>query len=111
MKPKALDFAEILMESGTKEWNEAIASRLEPMRAYLSQDEWKKGASIYFKALIGSGITKFLKQKGEPRDADYLRGFVAALEIVLSLPASIEAQILAEQNKDSAKSDRGTAGY
>jgi len=111
MKPKDLDYAEILANSCTKEWQECIKCRLEPMRAYLSQDEWGKGLSIWMRALIGDGIRKIIRERQDQSNTDYLRGYVAALEQIIALPTAIEAQILAEQNKDSSKKDRGSAGY
>jgi hypothetical protein len=106
-----IDFAELLQKSGSKEWNEAIASRLESMRVYLSQDEWKKGIDPYLRGILANGIQKMLGEKCEVRDVDYLRGMVACAKIILALPGSVEGQIAAEQGKQMASKDRGAAGY
>lgn len=90
------DFIEILEKTSTMEWNEAIASRLHPVRAYLNQDEWKKGVSVYLRAVVGNALKKFMRDGKEP---EYLRGFSTAILLVLALPKSVEAQIaLEEQN-------------
>lgn len=109
-KPE-LDFAELLEKAGSKEWNEAIASRLEPMRAYLGQDEWTKGITPYFKALVANAMMKLIDRKSETRDVDYVRGFVACAKIVLSLPGSVDGQIQAEEKQKSERKDRGPTGY
>jgi hypothetical protein len=108
---KDLDIVEILQQSGSEEWQEAISSRLEPMRAYLSQDEWTKGVSVYLRASIGAALTKWLAQRGKNEDADYLKGYIAALRVVLSLPSSVEAEIARVQSGKNATKERGTAGY
>ncbi len=94
-----LDLAEVLAKTGSEEWQTAIASRLELMHGYLAQEAWTKGVTPYLSAIVGSGLRKFLRGKSTQADADYLRGFVAALELVLALPASVEGQINREESK------------
>lgn len=106
-----LDIREVLAKTGTKEWNESIASRLELMHGYLAQEAWTKGINPYLSAVVGNGIRKFLREKSTQSDADYLRGFVAGLELVLALPASIEGQISREEDKKKAGPPKGDAGY
>jgi hypothetical protein len=93
---KELDLKQVLRETGSKEWNESIDSRLEQMRGYLAQEAWTKGITPYLSALVGNLLRKFLKEGG---DAEYMRGYIAALELVLALPVSVEGQIQREQNK------------
>jgi hypothetical protein len=110
-KELELDFTELLDKVGTREWQECVVSRLEPLRAYLSQDEWQKGISIYLKASLAGALKSFLIKKRDEADGNYLRGFAAALQLVIALPSSIEAQIQQQQAESQTTKDRGTAGY
>ena len=108
---KELDLAEVLAKTGSEEWNTSISCRLEAMKGFLAQEQWTKGITPYLSAIIGSGIRKFLRAKSTQQDSDYLRGFVAALEIVLALPASVEGQIQSEEDRKKAGPPKGGAGY
>jgi len=105
------DAVELMSGVGTKEWNEAIAKRLEPLRAYLDSDEWKKGVSIYLKGVQGASLIKMLNEGLPPDGYNYLRGFIAALRLVICLPQSIEGQIEREQNKTTKGVPPSGAGY
>jgi hypothetical protein len=105
------DAIELLEKTGTKEWNESISKRLEPLSAYLDQDDWKKGIAPYLKALQGNAVVKMINESCPPDGINYLRGFIAGLRIVLCLPQSIESQIKQEQSKDNKGKPSGTAGY
>ena|SRR5271165_6682756 len=105
---KELDLAEVLAKTGSEEWNNSIASRLEVMRGYLSQEAWQKGIRPFLLAIVGNGLRKFLREGG---NSDYLRGFIAAIEMVLSIPASVDGQIQRESDKQKAGPAKGQAGY
>jgi hypothetical protein len=105
---KDIDLAEVLEKTGSDEWNTAISSRLEPMRSFFLGEQWQKGINPFLRAVLGNGLRKFLREGG---NADYLRGFIAALEMVLALPASVEAQIQREAGKKKTGTPRGDAGY
>lgn len=106
-----LDLAEVLAKTGTEEWETAIAVRLEVMRGYLAQEPWQKGIVPYLSAIVGNGLRKFLRGKSTQSDADYLRGFVAGLELVLSLPASVDGQITRTEKEGKPGAPKGQAGY
>jgi hypothetical protein len=102
---------ELLEKTGTKEWNESLSKRLEPLSAYLDQDDWRKGIAPYLKALQGNAVAKMLNESCPPDGINYLRGFIAGLRVVLCLPQSIESQISQEQSKEHKGIPTGTAGY
>lgn len=104
------DLLETLEKRSSKEWNEAIASRLEPLRAYLDSDEWKKGISPFLRSVQGHTILRILNEKAELEQIHFLRGFAAGLQLAISLPGSIEAQIQQESTKGS-NVPKGAAGY
>lgn len=111
MKPiTGPEIVEVLAKTGTKEWNEAISSRLESLRGYLSQDEWQKGISPHLRAVMGNAIAKMLGEQLTQPANDYLRGFCAALKFVTSLPQSVEVAISGEDMKTKA-GPKGDAGY
>jgi hypothetical protein len=101
---------EILEKTGSKEWNESIAGRLESMRSYFSQDEWTKGLDPYLKSLMGNAMVKIMGETTSHDGVTYLRGFLAALKIITSLPKSVEAQIAGEVSKSNL-GPKGDAGY
>jgi hypothetical protein len=104
------EILEILANTGSKDWNESLSSRLESVRGYLSQDEWTKGLSPYLRATMGHAMLKMLGES-LPHDANnYLRGFIAALKMVVSLPQSVESQIKQEVDKTNS-GPKGSAGY
>ncbi len=116
MPRNEIDLAGVLANAGSEEWNNCIASRLEVMRGYLAQEAWQKGISVYLRAKLGELLGTFLRKGGtkEYRDAgaaDYLRGYAAAVEFLLSLPASVDGQIQREADKKKAGPPRGDAGY
>jgi len=105
------EVVEILAKTGSKEWNESLSKRLESLAAFLDQDEWTKGVSVYLKALQGNAVVKMLNEQIPIEGIHYLRGFVAALRLVTCLPQSIETQISQEQSKVHKGIPNGTAGY
>lgn len=111
MKLEAKEIDEILEKVGTDAWNKSISSRLESLQGYLSQDEWNKGISIWLRALIGNALIKLLEGKSSPSDVDYVRGFVQALRLVISLPKTVETEISKENSRSKQESSRGNAGY
>ena len=104
------EIIELLTKTGTKEWNEAISSRLESLRSYLRQDEWTKGIDIHLKAVMGNGIAKMLGESLSQDANNYLRGFIAGLKMVSSLPNSVEVAISGEVQKTKS-GPKGDAGY
>jgi hypothetical protein len=104
------EILEILDKVGTKEWNEAISSRLESLRGYLSQDEWVKGISPHLKAIQGHAMVKLLGETLTQDANSYLRGLIAGLKIATSLPSTIEAAISGEVSKTKG-GPKGDAGY
>ena len=107
----AEEIAECLAGVNTKEWNESISKRLEPLRAFLDADEWKKGISIYLRATQGTAMARLLNESMTHEGYQYLRGFIAALRLVICLPQSIEGQIQQEQNSKEKGIPTGSAGY
>ena len=105
------EVVELLAGTGSKEWNECISTRLESVDAHLHQDAWTKGIGIYLRALQGGAVAKLLNQEVPADAVGYLRGFAAALRVVICLPQSVSAQIEQEQNKSEKKGPQGTAGY
>lgn len=105
------EIVEILAGTGTKEWNEAISTRLSQVDNYLHQDTWTKALSVYFKTVQGNAIAKILNQSLPAEGVAYLRGFAAALRLVIALPRSVEAQIEQENKKDEKKGPAPTSGY
>lgn len=104
------EIVETLLKTGTKEWNESISSRLESLRSFMMTDEWQKGVSPYLRAAQGHAIIKLLGES-LPQDANnYLRGLIAGLQLVVSLPATIEAEIQ-RQSKKPDSGPKGNAGY
>ncbi len=111
-----LDLAEVLARTGSKEWNECFSSRLEAMRGYLAQEAWEKGIAVYLRAKLGYLIALWIRDGGkqEYRDsgaADYLRGYAAAVEYLLALPASIDGQIDRQEEGKKTGAPKGSAGY
>ncbi len=102
------EVAQLLSGVNTKEWNEAISTRLEDASAFLSQDVWVKGIDLYLRAVQGNAVAKILNEQVPPEGVHYLRGFAAALRIVLNLPRSIESQLNAPEKKGIPP---GSAGY
>jgi hypothetical protein len=114
--PRELDLSEVLAKTLTDEWQKCISGRLEVMRGYLAQEAWQKGIAPYLSASMGACLRQFMRNGGKPEyrmsgGADYMRGFIAAIEILLSLPASVEAQIAQEEKKVDAGRPQGSAGY
>lgn len=109
-KSTEIDWVDLLSKSGSKEYNEAIASRLESMRAYLSHDEWTKGLSIYIKALLANSLKAMMDPKTSHEGVQYSRGFASALTILLNLPRSVEGEI-EKQSIIASRSETGEAGY
>lgn len=105
------EVAECLAGVGTKEWNESLSKRLESLRAYLDADEWKKGVSVYLKAVQAGSMAKLLNEQMSQDGYQYMRGFIAALRLVICLPQSIEGQIQNEQNSKEKGISAGNAGY
>ena len=93
------DLLETLEKRSTKAWQESISSRLESMRSYLSADEWEKGVGPFLRSVQGHSILRILNEKCDQDQVHFLRGFAAGLQLAISLPASVEAQISQEQNK------------
>ena len=110
-KVEGFDISQFLKVLGTKEANEALESRLESLRSYLSQDEWKKGISIHLQALIGSMLQSWVLKKGDDPSEDFVRGYVSALIRIAALPITIEQQITFQAKQDDPKSKPGDAGY
>ena|ERR1700678_2174663 len=106
----AEEIVDILANTGTKAWNEAIASRLESMKSYLSQDEWQKGVGVHLKAMQGEAIKKLLGSGLPAEGYNYLRGFIAGLRFAASLPESVDAAIAGEELKQKS-GPKGDAGY
>jgi hypothetical protein len=113
---RELDFSEVLANTMKDEWQKSISGRLEVMRGYLAQEAWQKGIAPYLSATLGSCLRQFMRNGGKPEyrmagGSDYMRGFVAAIELLLSLPASVDAQIEQEEKKTESSGPRGQAGY
>jgi hypothetical protein len=94
--PKDIDIVEALVRASSEEWITCIASRLEVMKGYLAQEPWSKGVDPYLRALLGNQLKKFLKEGG---NADYVRGFSSALQLMIALPSSVDEQIKREEQK------------
>lgn len=105
------EVVEILEKTGTKEWQEAISSRLESLRSYFGQDEWAKGISPWIRAVMGHGISKILGETLDQNAYQYTRGFIAGLRLVLTLPTSIDGQIQAADAKQKAGKPDEKSGY
>ena len=105
------EIIEILLKTGTKEWNESISTRLESVRSFLDHDEWTKGISPFLRAVMGNGIAKLLSENCQPDAYNYTRGFIAGLRMVTSLPTSIEAQIQQADAKSKSGKPDETSGY
>jgi hypothetical protein len=104
------DIVENLANAGSEEWSKALSSRLELLRGYLSQDEWTKGIAIYLRAIQGTAMQKMLGEALSHDTNNYTRGLIAALQIVISLPKTIEAAIEMESKKTD-RGPKGNAGY
>jgi hypothetical protein len=98
-KLTAEDAMEVIAGTGTKEWNESLSKRLESVRSFLDQDEWKKGIALYLKAIQGGAMAKLINENLGPDGYSYTRGFIAALRVIVSLPSSIDAQIENENKR------------
>lgn len=100
---------EAITNCNTKEWNESISSRLEPLSRFFSHAEWTNGVSVWLRALTGNALLKLMDAK-TLEEVHYIRGFVAALKVVHSLPSSVEADIAKKETERSA-GPKGDAGY
>lgn len=106
-KQTAEDIAESLEKRASKEWNEAISSRLAMVDQFLSQDSWVKGIDPFLRSVQAHTILRILNEKST--DQDYLRGFAAGLLLVISLPSSVAEQIARKEHP--REGPKGDAGY
>lgn len=113
MKKQAMDdfLLDCLSNSSSDEWQNALASRLESTRAWLDSDEWKKGVSVYLRAVLGKALAKLLSEQAPMEQYHYARGFVAALRLMISFPASIEAAIEQAAKSEKTRSSPGSGQY
>jgi len=104
------DLTETLEKRSSKEWNEAIASRIVAVDNALNQDAWAKGIGPFLRSVQGHTILRLLNEQSTAEQVHFLRGFAAGLQVAISLPASVAAQI---EKKDSGKGGvpEGSAGY
>lgn len=111
MKPmSATEIVEALTKSQTKEWNEALSSRLESVRSFLEQDQWTKGIHVYLRSIQAEGMRKLIGENVPENGIHYLRGLIAGLQIALSLPSTLDAQIALKSSAPS-RAPKGDAGY
>jgi hypothetical protein len=108
--PSAAEIIEALTKSQTKEWNEALSSRLESVRSFLDQDQWAKGVAIYLRAVQAEAMRKLIGENLPDAGVHYVRGLIAGLQIVLSLPTTIEGQISMKATAQN-RAPKGDAGY
>jgi hypothetical protein len=101
---------DFLTKHGTKEANECLSSRLESLRAFFDNDEWKKGVSIHIQALIGDMMQTWLLKRTNVSE-EFARGYCSALIRVLALPTTVENQINTEAANKKTGASIGTAGY
>ena len=102
---------EIVNEAKAKSWNEAIAPRAPALLSYLAADEWVKGVSSWMKFFEAELVTK-LKFGCKTRDDDqFVRGQLAILHDILTLPQQIENYLNALEEKKKQSASRGPAGY
>jgi hypothetical protein len=111
-KPKVEEpqIIEIINDAKTKEWNQAISPRLESLRAWFSSNEWKDGVLAYLNSVLNQRREHLERKGNEFGDDQFIKGQIAMLKQIMTLPNVIEKQIeLAEKNKGSGS--RGDAGY
>lgn len=102
---------EIVNEAKAKSWNEAIAPRAPALLSYLAADEWVKGISAWLRFFDGEMTTR-LKFGCKTRDDDqFVRGQLAVLHDILTLPQQIENYLDAIKEREKQSASRGPAGY
>jgi hypothetical protein len=104
------DLLETLEKRSSKEWNEAIASRIKAVENALHQDAWTKGIGQFLRAVQGHAILRILNEQSTADQVNFLRGFAAGLQVAISLPASVSAQI-EKQDTGPQGVPEGGAGY
>ena len=105
------EMVDILSGTGTEEWNAALAKHLQIVQNMLALDAWTKAVDPYIRALQGEAVLKLLDAKTPPEGINYLRGYAAALRLILCLPKSVDYQIEAQATRGEKGVPKGSAGY
>ena len=105
------EMVDILAGTGTKAWNEALAQNLQIAENLFALDAWQKALDPYLRSLQGEAVLKLLDGKTPLEGINYLRGYAAAIRLVLCLPQSVKYQIEKEATREDKGVPKGSAGY
>ncbi len=105
------EMVSILAGTGTEAWNGALAKNLQIAANMFATDAWQKAIDPYLRSVQGESVLKMLDAKTPPEGINYLRGYAAAIRLILCLPKSVDYQIEQEATKDTKGVPQGSAGY
>ena len=97
-------------ESKTKQWNECISPRLTALHSWFLSDEWLKGVRPYLNAVMEQRQGHLEELKNEVKDDYFIKGQIAMLRQIMSLPSVIDNQIKQIEENQKRKPS-GDAGY
>lgn len=103
---------EVVNEIKAKAWNECITPRLEPLRAFLHQQEWQEGIAAFLKRQTELQIKQIARLGTNSIDDKFILGRISAFNEVLELPQVIENHITqVERKQTEAKNRNPKTGY
>lgn len=97
-------------EAKTKDWNESISPRLESLRSWFNDDNWKQGAGAYLKSQLARRQQHLEAIENDPRSDQFIKGQISMLRQILALPDVIDRQIEL-LSKATTHHPKGDAGY